>query len=171
MKTVTLHKPAFDELAFRRKLLADPDTMSYNRAWGGVISFPEERWSGWYDRWVARPEGKRFYRYVKDGSGAFVGEIAYHVDETTGRFMANVLIAAKCRGNGYGGQALDLLCDAAADAGISVLYDDIAADNPAAGLFLRHGFEEESRTESVILLKKKLDPAVDGRQKDRTETE
>ncbi len=156
METVRLHEPAFDELTFRQELLADPATMSYNHAWGGTISFTRERWAGWYDRWVARPEGKRFYRYVVNESGTYVGEIAFHIDETTGRYLADVLIAAGYRGRGYGGQALDLLCAAAAEAGASVLYDDIAADNPAVGLFLRRGFEEESRTEEIIILKKKL---------------
>ena len=36
------------------------------------------------------------------------------------------------------------------------LYDDIAIDNPAAALFLKHGFEEEFRTEEIIMLRKIL---------------
>ena len=36
------------------------------------------------------------------------------------------------------------------------LFDDIAIDNPAKEMFLRHGFTEEARTEQVILLKKVL---------------
>ena len=49
-----------------------------------------------------------------------------------------------------------LLCSIAKNNGISVLYDDIAIDNPAAALFLKHGFVEESRTEEKVILKKEL---------------
>ncbi len=40
--------------------------------------------------------------------------------------------------------------------GVSVLYDDIAIDNPSITLFLRHGFVEEYRTDEIIMLKKEL---------------
>ena len=37
---VTACKPKPEDLWFRQKLLADEETMSYNLAWGGTISFP-----------------------------------------------------------------------------------------------------------------------------------
>ena len=49
-----------------------------------------------------------------------------------------------------------MLCDVARENGVSVLYDDIAIDNPAIGLFLKHGFSEEYRTKEKIVLKKEL---------------
>ena len=60
------------------------------------------------------------------------------------------------RGKGYGAQGLELLCAAAKENGITVLYDDIAVDNPAVRLFLAHGFYEDHRTEEKIVLKKDL---------------
>ena len=102
------------------------------------------------------PDGKRYYRYLKNEDGQFVGEIAYHYDAEMQQEIANVMIYAKYRRRGYGGEALDLLCSAAKSNGVSVLYDDIAIDNPAVSLFLKHGFLEESRTEEIILLKKEL---------------
>ena len=51
---------------------------------------------------------------------------------------------------------MDLLCSAAKDHGVAVLYDDIAIDNPAIRLFLSHGFTEEGRTEEKIYLRKML---------------
>ncbi len=57
---------------------------------------------------------------------------------------------------GYGGEALKMLCLAAKENGVAVLYDDIAIDNPAIGLFLDHGFSEEYRTEEKIMLKREL---------------
>ena len=49
-----------------------------------------------------------------------------------------------------------MLVDIAKKNGITTLYDDIALDNPAITLFLKEGFEEEYRTEEIILLKKQL---------------
>ena len=151
-----LYAPERAELWFRRALLADEETMSYNRAWGGTVDFPEEDWDDWYDWWVLHPEGKRFYRYLRDEDGAFVGEIAYHFDRELGGFIANVIVRADERGKGYGAQGLELLCAAAKERGIGVLWDDIAEDNPAIGLFLRRGFTPERREPGKIILKKEL---------------
>ena len=35
------YKPDIGELGFRQGLMADPETMSYNAAWGGTIPFPQ----------------------------------------------------------------------------------------------------------------------------------
>ena len=154
---LTLYKPSIDDLWFRQQMLEDPDTMAYNRAWGGTISFPKEKWKSWHDRWLCGPEGKRFYRYLKDDeTGSFVGEIAYHWDEEEGICLADVIVFASCRGQGYGREGLRLLCESARKNGIDVLYDDIAKDNPAIRLFLSEGFEIEAEKEMTFLLKKKL---------------
>ena len=154
---LSLYEPRLEELWFRRDLLADPDTMSYNRAWGGIVPFPESAWPGWYDRWVARPEGRRFYRYLRLGeTGDFVGETAFHFDPERELWLADVIVSAARRGRGYGSRGLQLLCDAAADRGIRVLRDDIAADNPAISLFLRAGFTVEARGPETVMLKKEL---------------
>ena len=153
---LTLHNPSYEDLWFKRLMLSDEETMSYNHAWGGTIPFPEELWRSWYDRWIADPKGERYYRYVKDASGRFIGEIAYHYDADLPGFLADVLIYARYRGNGFGRRALELLCSAAKENGIPALYDEIAIDNPAVELFRKHGFSEERRTEDTILLKKVL---------------
>ena len=57
---IRCYQPKPDELWFRKSLLADPDTMSYNDAWGGTIPFPEEEWDAWYQYWIGEPEGRRF---------------------------------------------------------------------------------------------------------------
>ncbi len=153
---ISIHRPEYRDLWFRQALLADEETMSYNHAWGGTISFPEEKWADWYDFWVLNPEGKRYYRYIKNEDGAFVGEIAYHFDGELDGYVANVIVFSKYRGSGFGAQALDALCDAARENGVARLYDDIAIDNPAVALFLRHGFTEERRTADKIILMKAL---------------
>lgn len=49
-----------------------------------------------------------------------------------------------------------LLCDAAKENGISVLYDDIATDNPSYKLFLKNGFEIDYQDDTVVMVKKTL---------------
>ena len=120
---LTLYKPRFEDLWFRRMMLADEDTMSYNHAWGGTILWPQAEWGGWYERWVANPKDGRLYRYVKNSSGDFVGEIAYHFDADMQGFTANVIIFSKFRGRGYGGQALELLCAEAKSNGITIAME------------------------------------------------
>lgn len=153
---LTLHTPSLDDLWFRQRMLEDPDTMSYNRAWGGTIPFPKEKWQSWYTCWLRDQEGRRFYRYLKAPNGFFVGEVAYHWDEADCIYMADVIVYAPLRGKGYGREGLRLLCLTARENGIDVLYDDIAKDNPALRLFLSEGFVAETEKEMTWLLKKKI---------------
>ena len=155
-QTVSLHVPAFEELWFKQRMLEDAGTMSYNHAYGGTISFPREKWSAWYDRWISHPDGKRFYRYLKNREGEFAGECAWHYDEDRDIFLADVLIYAPVRGKGYGSEGLELLCSTARRSGIRELYDEIGADNPAIRLFLAHGFTEVYRADTYVMVKKDL---------------
>lgn len=147
--------PTLADMWFRKNLMADEETMSYNHAWGGTIPFPEEQWEGWYSYWIINHDNQRYYRYLK-AENRFVGEIAYHYDPEYSGYIADVIIFSSFRGKGYGTQGLELLCAAAKENGIKVLYDDIAIDNTAIRLFLKHGFYEEYRTEEKIVLKKEL---------------
>lgn len=153
---LSLYKPEPADLWFKQQMLSDEATMAYNRAWGGTLPFPEDRWAAWHSKWVGAPASERFYRYLADEAGHFVGETAYHYDAGRGIYLADVLVYAPCRGRGFGGQGLDLLCAAAKANGLTALYDDIAADNPSVALFLRHGFTEVSRSIEAVLVKKEL---------------
>ncbi len=154
---IKLYVPKQEDLWFRQMFMADEETMSYNHNWGGTIPFPKEDWNDWYEYWLVNPEGKRFYRYLLDeGRNEFIGEIAYHYDDRREINIADIIVYAKYRGNGFGEQGLQLLCEAAKNNGVQILYDDIAIDNPAVSLFLKNGFWEEYRTEEVIMLKKEL---------------
>lgn len=151
-----LYKPKLDDLWFRRQLLADEKTMSYNHKWSGTIDFKEDMWNDWYNYWIINHNNKRYYRYLKDNDGNFIGEVAYHYDEEENKYLASIIIYAKYRNKGYGSIALEMLCEAAKENEIAVLYDDIAIDNPAISMFLKHGFIEEYRTDEKIYLKKIL---------------
>ena len=68
-----LHIPTFEELWYRRKMMQDPDTMSYNRGYGldlegydnetGCIAFPEKDWADWYAYFIGQ-EPERYYAYI-----------------------------------------------------------------------------------------------------------
>ena len=153
---VSFYKPRLEDLWFRQAMLADPETMSYNNAWGGTIPFPRDGWADWFDGWVTNPD-RRFYRYITSGkSRSFVGEAAWHFDEDRRIYLADVIVFARCRGQGYDRAGLELLCATARKAGIRERYDDIAPNNPAVGLFLRSGFREESRSPEAVLLRRTL---------------
>lgn len=157
MEKLILYQPRLEELDFRQALLADPETMTYNHAYGGTIDFPRERWADWYARWVENGAGERFYRCLRrESDGKPVGEAAYYRDETFGEYVCDVLVAARYRGRGYGRQGLELLCAAARENGVKRLVDNIAIDNPSVGLFLSAGFRERLRNDEYILVEKEL---------------
>ena len=157
MDNLVLYRPKLEELDFRRALLADPDTMAYNHAYGGTVAFPRERWGGWYARWLEDETGGRFYRYLRlEGTGEPVGETAYHYDGGFGAAVCDVLVSARHRGRGFGRQGLELLCAAAKENGVKRLVDNIAIDNLSVGLFLRAGFRERLRNDEYILVEKEL---------------
>lgn len=152
-----LYKPVLDELDFRQRLLSDPGTMAYNHAYGGAIGFPRERWEDWYARWIEHGAGERFYRYLYHGAGqAFIGEIAYHYDSEFDAYICDVLVATEYRGQGFGRQGLELLCEAAKANGVKWLADNIAVDNPSIELFRKVGFRERLRTDEYVLVEKEL---------------
>ena len=147
--------PRIEDLWFRRLILSDEQTMSYNHNYGGTIDFSEDKWNSWYSKWILNNENKRFYRYLTSDN-EFVGEIAYYFDENTNRYLTHILIYSKYRELGYGKQALKLICLEAIKNNVDYLYDDIAIDNPAIKLFIDCGFIEEYRNNEIIMVKKKL---------------
>lgn len=154
---IRLYEPKKEDLWFREQFMSDKETMSYNRVWGGTIPFPADKWDNWFDDWISKNEGKRFYRYLfHEETGLFLGEVAYHYDAEYEAYLANIVVTADNRGKGYGETGLLLLCEQARLNGITELYDNIALDNPSINLFLKCGFIEEYRTDEFIMMKKKL---------------
>ena len=152
-KEVELVKPLLEELSFREELLSDEKTMAFNEVFGGIIIFPKMKWEAWYRKWIGDNSNKYYYRYIKDvESNKFIGEVAYHLEEESERYLCDIIILAKYRHQGYGTKALKLLIDEAKNNGIKVLYDEIFNDNPSINLFLKIGFEivEEKERYSVV---------------------
>ena len=147
-------KPELEDLWFRESMMADIETMSYNDAWGGTIPFPKEDWEEWYTLWVRNSGQERYYRYLKDDANkVFVGEISYHFDKLRNIYICDVIIKAEFRKQGFGTQGIQLLCEAAKANGVEVLYDNIAADNPSAHLFLKNGFSIEFQNDEILMVK------------------
>ena len=147
-------KPELEDLWFRESMMADIETMSYNDAWGGTIPFPKEDWEEWYTLWVRNSGQERYYRYLKDDANkVFVGEISYHFDKLRNIYLCDVIIKAEFRRQGFGTQGIQLLCEAAKANGVEALYDNIAADNPSAHLFLKNGFSIEFQNDEILMVK------------------
>jgi len=153
---VKLIIPKLEDLWFREDLLKDERTMSFNHNYGGTIEFSCDKWESWFNRWINVCDNKRFYRYVVNDKNEFVGEVAYHYDEEIKGYIVSVIIHAKYRGRGYGSDALDLLCESAKDNGVSILYDDIAIDNPSVKMFLNRGFIKAKQVENKMWFYKML---------------
>ncbi|MGN0114620.1 MAG: GNAT family N-acetyltransferase [Acutalibacteraceae bacterium] len=154
---IEVYKPKLDELWFKQSLMADEDTMSYNRAYGGTLPFPKNKWEQWYQTWIESSDFYRYYRYLFDTENkVFVGEIAYRYEEQRNIHICDVIVFARYRNNGFGTQGIQLICEAAKNNGISTLYDDIAADNPSYKLFLKNGFVIDSQNDEIITVKKTL---------------
>ena len=147
-------KPELEDLWFRESMMADIETMSYNDAWGGTIPFPKEDWEEWYTLWVRNSGQERYYRYLKDDANkVFVGEISYHFDKPRNIYICDVIIKAEFRKQGFGTQGIQLLCEAAKANGVEALYDNIAADNPSAHLFLKNGFSIQFQNDDILMVK------------------
>ena len=154
--SIKIYIPTIEDLWFRKTLLTDKKTMSFNISYGGAIDFNEDKWNNWYLKWIENDDKNYFYAYLIDDNN-YVGEIAYHFDLEIKKYIANIIIHNKYRHKGYGKQGLILLCEIAKTNGIDYLYDDIAIDNDTAiNLFLSYDFIEEYRNDEIIMLKKKL---------------
>lgn len=143
MKEIYLKTPGFAELKYRKELLADPETMSYNNIYGGTIDFDESKWEAWYNKWIGNNNSNFFYAYIYSNDYDIpVGEVAYRLDEETNCAMLNIIIDAKRRGNGYGNSALIELVKVAFKNGYKELRDLVFKDSTSShALFEKLGFK------------------------------
>ena len=52
--------------------------------------------------WIVKHENKRYYRYLKNSGGHFIGEVAYHFDSDKNIYLADVIVYAPYRKMGCG---------------------------------------------------------------------
>ena len=117
MERLRLDIADLSELWYRQKLLADPDTMYFNRSSDscGCIDFPDDGFSGWYNYWI-KGFPMRYYAYVvRVPDGTFIGEVWLNKNEIIGfyddYYEMGIIIENKFRCVGYGSEAIKLLLD------------------------------------------------------------
>lgn len=143
VKEIYLKTPKLEELEYRKKLLMDLDTMSYNKKHGGVIDFDESKWAAWYDKWINHHNPDFFYAYVFDKkTNEPVGEVAYRKEGSEDCVMLNIIIDFSKRGNGYGNAGLIELIKIAFKNGYKEARDSINIDSLNSHLlFEKVGFK------------------------------
>lgn len=119
MERLRLHIPDFSELWYRQKLLADPDTMYFNRSSDscGCIDFPDDGFYDWYNYWI-NGFPMRYYAYVvRISGGTFIGEVWIYKNDIIGSYedyyKMGIIIENVFRCVGYGSEAIKLLLDVA----------------------------------------------------------
>lgn len=155
-KWVELYIPKREDLWFYQKMMADPETMSYNANWDvsypgyhrdtGCIDYPDEVLADWYDGWIGR-EPDCFYAYIQRScDGVWIGDVNFHYAPEKDWHDMGIVIYAPYRGKGYAVPALKLLLDHAFRVcGISRIHNDfeVARNEIAAWeTHRRAGFRE-----------------------------
>ena len=164
MSRLCLHVPELNEFWYRKKLMEDPETMSYNRGYDldfagydkgtGCIAFPEEEWESCYNYFVGH-EPERFYAYlVNTENGEFVGEVNVHKSVGHDWYDMGIVIEAKHRGKGYANEGLRLLLHHAfIDTGAMAVHNSFEKSRNAALKAHEHaGFCKYSEENGVIEL-------------------
>ena len=164
MSRLCLHVPELNEFWYRKKLMEDPETMSYNRGYDldfagydkgtGCIAFPDEEWESCYNYFVGH-EPERFYAYlVNTENGEFVGEVNAHKSVGHDWYDMGIVIEAKHRGKGYANEGLRLLLHHAfIDMGAMAVHNSFEKSRNAALKAHEHaGFCKYSEENGVIEL-------------------
>ena len=140
--TLALRVPRLDELWYRERLLADPETMRYNRGYRldfpgyhddtGCIDFPRDQWERWHT-WFCQGKPERYYAYVVRADGAFLGEVNLHRNVSGDWYDMGIVLEAVHRGCGYAAEALRLLLKEAFDRlGAKEVRNDFERDRVSA---------------------------------------
>lgn len=160
-----LYIPKIEDLWFRKKMLSDPKTMSYNKNWEvdyegydkntGCIEIKEEDYEDWLKYWTNK-EPDRFYAYVCKENGEFIGEVNFHYNPEKNWHDMGVVIYSKYRGNGYGTKALKLLLKQAFEiCKIERIHNDFSIERNEISAWKTHysaGFKEYHRDEKILEL-------------------
>ncbi len=153
MNKLHLKVPNFDELNYRKQILADPRTMAYNTGYNqeskgydcnkGTIDFSEEKWEDWYKLWINN-EPERYYAYIMLDSTP-IGEVALNYNKDFDSHLVHIMIEFSYRGKGYSEEALRLLMNVAFNKlKLQKVSDKIASDRDRAiNSLIKLGFKEK----------------------------
>lgn len=159
MNKIELNIPKENELEYRRYLISDEETMSYNAGYGdngtGCYYQTIEQVQEWYKNWNNGTDN--YYAYIiRKEDNTPIGEVDIHWSGYCQKHIIGIVIESKYRGNGYAEKALNLLCDVAFDElKLNKIYDDFPAIRIAAEkVFSKIGFIRKD-DEFVVLTKER----------------
>lgn len=153
-KMLVLRRPTEQDLDFIAWLWQDLATTAIL---GGPFDFPVQDRPAWL---AATNTNTRQYFLVLVNNEP-VGEVSFRdFNPESGKAFLNIKIAAKYRGNGFAGQALELFLDFYYnDFGGSCLQDEVRKKNTAGiKLLEKFGFICIHETTETLFLEKKKDP-------------
>lgn len=150
-----LKVPTIEDLKYRKQLLLDPDTMSYNKGFEefcgynketGCIDFIEDKWFDWFNQWINNMPDRYYAYIIKTDKNIPIGEVALRYVKDKEAYCVDIIVEGKYRGNGYSEEALCLLIDIAFQKlGAKKVFDDFPQTRVAADkLFKKVGFKRIS---------------------------
>jgi 8-oxo-dGTP pyrophosphatase MutT (NUDIX family)/RimJ/RimL family protein N-acetyltransferase len=150
-KLVYIKQPDFCELEYVSELWNDEETM---RDVGGTILFPEDKRDAWFKRMVYPTDEKNFYCLIYTLDNVPVGEVSFHrFDKEAGTADFNIKIHNKHRGQGYAGEAIQMLLSFYFyNFNGQVIFDNVANENGQKALE-KFGFEIVSANSNEVLFK------------------
>jgi RimJ/RimL family protein N-acetyltransferase len=161
MNRLKLYFPTANELEYRRKLIADEETMEYNIGYGengtGCYFRTPEQIKEWYQNLNNGTDN--FYAYsLIDEVNIPVGEVSIHYSDYYHKHIVGIIIEACHRGKGYAQEALTLLVKYAFyEMNLNEIADDIPIERTNAdALFKKIGFERLN-DELVVLTKENFE--------------
>ena len=163
--SLSLRVPGLRDMEYRRRLLAQPETMAYNRRRmeeavegydpeTGCIDFSRENWRWWRQIWLYNEPD--FYASLlwDEAEARFVGEACYYRDTEAGCHRVGILIEADARGRGYCAEGLKLLAAHAFRRDeVRALRCDFPEDWTIAKKgFTRAGFTRRREAEGILTM-------------------
>ena len=160
--------PSIEELNYRKFILADPDTMSYNAGLdlnvkgydnsSGCIEFPEDYWSDWFLRWINKTPDKYYAYLYHEDMKKYVGEVALRYETQYKSHMISIIVEGQYRGLGYGEIGLRLLLETGFN---KLLLEEVVDVFPVSRiesmrLFEKFGFHK-SIDEDMVIFRLKRD--------------
>jgi RimJ/RimL family protein N-acetyltransferase len=150
-----LRIPRYEELDYRKKLLANTETMSYNKGYDefngydketGCIDFNENSWDHWFSCWVNKTPNRYYAYIIKIHENRPIGEVALRYVEEKSAHCVSIILEAKYRGNGYSEEALRLLVNTAFhELRLEKIFDDFPSTRVSAEkVFNKVGFKRSS---------------------------
>ncbi|HTY07987.1 MAG TPA: GNAT family N-acetyltransferase [Candidatus Edwardsbacteria bacterium] len=147
-----LRTPAAADLAYLRKLWADPETM---KEVGGPFEISEDKARRWFEKMVDPGSARdRFFLICDKQSGEPVGEASFHrYDPAERSAELNIKVEGKRRFGGHGFEALVLLLDYYFNSfGGGVMIDPLAPANVSGQRAMaRFGFARAGATEEAVI--------------------